>query len=196
MKNLVTMFEATMTTVFNETKENDPSADAVAGMGLGMSTPEKLIGRSCEHSGMTTPAKKRCRMNSIPLSAIPVWRPEPSNIWTKVTKDYSSRTRSVAVCPPSQYKIGSKRRHAGRQCPCKRPILDFSKMCETSYHKVNDKKDSIVIPKGIGLDIVSLCEDSASFSIRPIQLQKDNLCIFNKTSLSTVNIDLDSIERY
>ena len=28
----------------------------------------------------------RCRVSSVPLSAIPVWRPEPSNIWTKVTK--------------------------------------------------------------------------------------------------------------
>ena len=54
-RNLTLFFSATMTTVFNETKENHPAADVVTGM----STPEKLIGRSCEHTGMTTPAKKR-----------------------------------------------------------------------------------------------------------------------------------------
>ncbi|XP_063689962.1 uncharacterized protein LOC134822696 isoform X2 [Bolinopsis microptera] len=187
---------STMTTVFNETKENHPAGHVTrAEVVSGMSTPEKLIGRPCENSVIATPAKKRCRVSSVPLSAIPVWRPEPSNIWTKVTKvskDYS--TRSECPSSPTQYRIGSKRRHPEhRTCPCKRPILDFSKMCETSYVKLNDKRDSIIIPKGIGLDIVSLCEEPEMFSIRPIH--RDTLCIVNKTPLSTVNIDLDSIER-
>lgn len=157
-----------------------------------MSTPEKLIARG--YDTITAPAKKRCRVNSIPLSAIPVWRPEPSNIWTKVTKEYRSSSRE---CAAPYARAGSKRRHPDHPtCPCKRPLLDFSKMCETSYHKVNDKRDSIIIPKGVGLDIVSLCEEPDAFSIRPI-LECDNssLYLVNKTSPSLINIDLDSMER-
>ena len=50
-----------MTTVFNETKENQPAGGHVsrAEVVSGMSTPEKLIGRSCENAGIATPAKKR-----------------------------------------------------------------------------------------------------------------------------------------
>ena len=124
-----------MTTVFGDAKENLP-AEGVAGL----STPEKLIGR-CEHSGITTPAKKRMRTNSLPLSAIPVWRPEPSNIWTKVTKEYTakySRSGIPLSCPPSpvDFRIGQKRRHQdNNRCPCKRPFLDLSKMCEVSFTK-------------------------------------------------------------
>jgi hypothetical protein len=50
-------------------------------------------------------------------------------------QDCSTRTE----CPssPLPYKIGSKRRHPEhRTCPCKRPILDFSKMCEVSEFRV------------------------------------------------------------
>lgn len=180
---------ATMTTVLNESKENHPGATEVV---TGMSTPEKLIARG--YDTITAPAKKRCRVNSIPLSAIPVWRPEPSNIWTKVTKEYRSSSRE---CAAPYARAGSKRRHPDHPtCPCKRPLLDFSKMCETSYHKVNVKRDSIIIPKGVGLDIVALCEEPDAFSIRPI-LECDNssLYLVNKTSPSSINIDLDSMER-
>lgn len=177
---------ATMTTVFNEAKENRPG---VAEVVSGMSTPEKLIGRSCQLSDITAPTKKRCRINSSPLSSIPVqWRPEPSKIWTKVTKDCSAK------CPPAQleYKIGSKRRHPHQNtCQCKRPILDFSKMCKTSYVKFGEKDDSH--PKTVELDIVALCDEPEVISLRPIQISP--ICTVDRTSLSPVNIDLDSMER-
>jgi hypothetical protein len=57
---LTLVLSATMTTVFNETKENHPSGHVSrAEVVSGMSTPEKLIGRSCENAGIATPAKKR-----------------------------------------------------------------------------------------------------------------------------------------
>ena len=50
-------------------------------------------------------------------------------------QDYS--TRSECPSSPTQYRIGSKRRHPEhRTCPCKRPILDFSKMCEVSRQQI------------------------------------------------------------
>ena len=48
---------ATMTTVFSEAKENRPGV--LAEVVSGMSTPEKLIGRSCQLSDITAPTKKR-----------------------------------------------------------------------------------------------------------------------------------------
>jgi len=193
MKNLVSLFEATMTTVFGDAKENLP-AEGIAGL----STPEKLIGR-CEHSGITTPAKKRMRTNSLPLSAIPVWRPEPSNIWTKVTKEYTAKYNRSGVplsCPPSpvEFRIGQKRRHQdNHRCPCKRPFLDLSKMCETSYIKVSDRRRKVIIPKGLGLDIISLYDEPDTFSIRPIQAEGN--CLLEKDAQSSGHIDLDSMER-
>jgi len=66
-------------------------------------------------------------------------------------------------------------------------------MCETSYIKVSDRRRKVIIPKGLGLDIISLYDEPDTFSIRPIQAEGN--CLLEKDAQSSGHIDLDSMER-